>query len=877
MQDIQTILKYTKKLNVIYLSEPSFIQKDIDTLSYFFNHAYVYSDIKQTFDKYIDFKQTTGYFVDIVIIDDDIKLDIYDEFYSLNRSQKIITCIKKNNIDIHSLIKAGAINFIHSPLNTNRFKHVIYKIAKDILEHKILLKYKNSYEKLKIEKDKVDNILKKKSDFFANMSHELRTPMNAIIGLSKILIDEKELSTHQFDYLNKINHSSELLLGIINDILDYSKMEAGKMSIENIDFNINMILDHIADMIGQKAKEKKLDLVFDIGHKVRSNFIGDPLRISQILLNLLSNAVKFTDFGNVTLKVRLIDSKDTTNLIQFEVSDTGIGLRDEQIQNMFQNYSQADDSISRKYGGTGLGLAISKQLTELMNGEIWVQSKYQEGSTFFVKLPLKLSKPNELRVYHLPSKELMQKRILIIDSHINTASSLSYMLGYYHMPVKSVNTLNEAVDILKSEMFDIIFVDDKIKVKSDLRTFGNNEKALIVMMNERVNDMHICPTNIEMFDIDAVLKKPFNQQMVFNAILNLYSNDENIKHEEKKRYDKNSLKTLGAQKILLAEDNTINQKVMQGLLKDTGLELVCVENGLEAYELLKKEKFNLIFMDVHMPIMDGYEATKNIRKHSAFDAIPIVAMTADVMPEDIKTIKECGMQDHLAKPIDVSFLYETIINYLKVENNHSEIKENDTNCDLISYRLYETPELDYKNTLRKIGGDKCFYNSLIIDFSQHYKNASELIESFIDKENYQKGKIYSHDMKTAAANIGAKIIFDESKHLEAAFEKKDKQLIKKQKNMFEIAMKRFIKFTEYNLNDKDINYKELSKDTYNILKKLLEASRNKKVTDISTIYEELKEENWPKGYNKELYEIINSIKQYNFKEVETKLNDMGIF
>ncbi len=876
MLSIKKVIKYTQGLSALYICNSETIKKDEELLSLFFKTLYVNSDKEEALKTYKNFKSQHGSFIDILIIEENIDKNIYGNIFSINPNQKIIIYIDiENNFEICQLIEAGVHYFVKKPLTKESIIQSIYEVSKDVFEHNMLFKYKNAYAALKKEKIFLEEQVQKKSDFFASMSHELRTPMNAIIGLSKLLIDEENLSNHQLDYLTKINHSSDLLLGIINDILDYSKMEAGKMSIEKIDFNINMILDHIADMVGQKAKEKKLDLAFDIGHKIRSNFIGDPLRISQILLNLLSNSIKFTESGSVTLKVRLLDEDKKTNIIQFEVIDTGIGLKEKELENMFQNYSQAESSTSRKYGGTGLGLAISKQLTDLMNGEILVKSKYGKGSTFFVKIPLELSKPDEHRVYHLPSKELMQKNILIIDSHINTAKSLSYMLGYYHMNVKCSNQLDEALELMKHEQFNIIFIDDNIKIKSDLRTVGDNSKALIVTMNDRVNHINICPTNIEMFEINATLKKPFNQQMVFNTIVNLYSNDLSVKHEKKNTYNKNSLKSLGEQRILLAEDNSINQKLMQGLLEDTGLDLVCVDDGLKAYELLKKEKFNLVFMDIHMPVMDGYEATKNIRKHPAFDSIPIIAMTADVMPEHITAVKECGMQGHLAKPIDVASLYETIINYLKVEEYQKEITTKKDNCDLVSYRLYETPELDYQNTLEKIGGYKCFYNSLIIDFTKLYKDASKKIDNYIDRCEYKKGRIFTHDMKAAAANIGAKIIFHECKILEIAFIKEDKNILKKQNFMLDIAMKRFIKFIEYNFDKANKTNREFNIETKNILQRLVKASNDKRVTEIVGIYNELREEQWPVAYNKKIYEIIKSIKQYNFKDVVNKLNALG--
>ena len=441
------------------------------------------------------------------------------------------------------------------------------------------------------------------------MSHEIRTPMNAIIGLSQVMIDEKDLSSSQLEHIQTISRSSNMLLGLINDILDFSKIDAGKLELEEISFDLNMILDYIADMVGLKAQEKGIELIFDIDYSVRSSFIGDPMRISQILLNLMSNAIKFTDEGSITLTIRTLDTTGSKVHIQFEVSDTGIGLTNEQLKHLFENYTQADKSTTRMYGGTGLGLAISKQLVKLMHGRIWAESKDGEGSTFFVIATLDIDKPDERRAYHLPSKEIMQKRILIIDLHKKSAQALMHMLGYFHMQVENVQTVEEADFLLQNEEFDIIFIDDSMYNLCDIDACKQIQMPMVVIIENWMSDLS--KNHYIERKADTYLKRPFNQQMLFDTIVRLYSDDKTVQYDKKKVYTKDDLKALGKQYLLLAEDNPINQRVMQGLLDDSGYELTFEENGEQAVNAVKSsQKFDLVLMDISMTVMNGYEATK---------------------------------------------------------------------------------------------------------------------------------------------------------------------------------------------------------------------------------------------------------------------------
>ena len=503
----------------------------------------------------------------------------------------------------------------------------------------------------------LENQLEEKDIFLASMSHEIRTPMNAILAISDMLLEEKTLNEKQNEDIKTISNSSKILLGIINDILDYSKIGAGKLKLEKISFDINMVLDYVGDMISMMAQEKKLDIVFDIGTNVKAKYIGDPLRLSQILLNLMSNAVKFTKKGSVTLKIRNLnpENTDSSNLL-FEVMDTGIGIAPKNISNLFNEYIQAEDSITRNYGGSGLGLNISKKLTKLMNGEIWVESELDKGSTFFVNISFEISSPNEHRVYRLDSTEIMKKKVLIIDSKEKWTNVLKNMLSYFHIDTTITSTPQEASKTITTDKFDIVFIADYTCNCKDLEFLHNYKDIKIIIIKNW--QFTLKKEFQEKFDVITYIKRPFNQQVLCNTLNTLY-----YKQEKKQEVSKKDLKTIPHKKILIVEDDLINQKIMLNLFKDTNCEITLANNGQEAINIISKE-FDLVLMDIKMPILNGYDASKIIRERFSQDQLPIVALTGNTSQEDIAKTKEYGMQYYLAKPLDIKTFYKLMVEIL---------------------------------------------------------------------------------------------------------------------------------------------------------------------------------------------------------------------
>ncbi len=672
--NIEDSLKTYETMSVLYAQEGDenlFNQKILKSI---FNDFHTSLGLEDALNKYMNFKDLTGKYIDLLIVDNRFGLDICRTILSIHPKQKIIIRVKLyNNEHLSEYYINGFDNFIYEPLS----KLSIDKVISNIIE-------KNDYTKLlarSLEKESSGNIseivseyegkleesnrkLEQRSEFFASMSHEIRTPMNAILGMSQILMDDATLTKEQLENAKTINRSTTMLLGIINDILDFSKIEAGKLSIESTSFDINMILSYLADMISFKTQEKGINITFEIDHGIAKIYLGDPLRISQILLNLIGNAVKFTDKGGITLTVKTLESEDELHSrVLFEVADTGIGMSKDQMANLFQSYTQASSDTSRKYGGTGLGLTISKQLVELMDGKIWVESEVGKGSHFFVDLLLENDPTQTKRKYRLPSKDIMSWRVLIVDAHLKSVSSLQNLLKYFHIDTQIATNAVQTKEILSKHRFDLLFIDEDMFDIFKFATYKEKTKVKIVVIEDWVRSLKSQKT----FDstIDELLKRPFTQQMIFKTLANLYNMGDHYSAQEMST-PKMKVKELGRHKILIAEDNLINQKVMKGLLLGTELELEFANDGLEALKALQNtdELPKMIFMDINMPNLDGYMATESIRRNSDYNDVIIVGLSGNSQSKEIQKAKDVGMQDYLLKPIEVEELYKVLLKYL---------------------------------------------------------------------------------------------------------------------------------------------------------------------------------------------------------------------
>jgi signal transduction histidine kinase/DNA-binding response OmpR family regulator/HPt (histidine-containing phosphotransfer) domain-containing protein len=648
----------------------------------------------------------------------------------------------------------------------------------------------NEVNNLLDESQEYASISKTKDEFLAKMSHEIRTPMNAILGFSHILLETK-LDVHQLKHLSNIQNSADILLGIINDILNFSRIDAGTMHLNKLEFNINTVLDNISTKITNAARNKGVELIFDIAKNVPSRMIGDEEKVNDILLNLLNNALKYTDSGEIVLRLKRLESDNSLIVLESKVIDTGIGIKEEECAKLFDSFMQVDNSNSRKYDGMGLGLAIVKEYVNLMDGEISVESTFGKGSCFTFNITLEATEDKDSRSYRLPNKDIMYKKVLVVDNNTSAASSLQRMIAYYHYHADIVETEEEAIEILKEHQYDILCLDSKlIKVSfaDTIQHYKEFSNAKIVLLENDVVRM----LDSDLKGVDAELQKPFSQQDVFDLIIDLYSDKIEDVKDKNGAPTKDSLKEFRGMTILLAEDNKINQSVIKNLLKDSGILLDIANNGEEAIEhLYQNEDIKMIFMDISMPVMNGYDAAKTIRQDNRFRHIPIVALTANTLPSDIEKSIASGMQEHMGKPFNVPAFYGAIIKYLsKLNKNKSHIIKHTT--DITSSTSTEEKEPDKvvevskkldepvlesmiqsEKGLALVGGDEEMYQELLEEFVSMYKDAPSRLKSMIKNEEYALGQKLSHDIKGVSANLGLIKAFESVKELEMTFKAKN--------------------------------------------------------------------------------------------------------
>ncbi|MGL4474425.1 MAG: response regulator [Shewanella sp.] len=533
---------------------------------------------------------------------------------------------------------------------------------------------------LRSAKDAADEASKAKGEFLANMSHEIRTPMNAIIGMSHLAL-HSGLSEKQHHYVSKIDHAAKSLLGIINDILDFSKVEAGKLSIENIDFLLDEVLDNLANVIGMKADDKHLEFLFDIDPHLPSALVGDPLRLGQVLINLCGNSIKFTEKGEIIVKVKQLESKDCDNIvIQFEIIDSGIGMSEEQLGRLFKSFSQADGSITRKYGGTGLGLTISKSLVELMGGSIWVKSEPGKGSVFGFTIEAGLQDV-KARKFYQPIDDLQAKRVLVVDDNDAAREIMMGLLKAMNFRVMTVSNGFEALTAVEKginelDPFDVVFMDwmlpgiDGIETTKQIREkIAEDKLPKLIMVTAYGREVGLSGDNEKLFD--GLVIKPVNPSLIFDAIMNAFGVMKTTESLKARRAEpeQNDYSIINKAKVLLVEDNETNQEVAIGILEPYGPEIKVANNGQEALDWLEKQSFQLILMDMQMPVMDGITATKNIRNKLKLN-VPIIAMTANAMSQDVENCKAAGMNDHLGKPINVNELLKKMTRWLNENPNN---------------------------------------------------------------------------------------------------------------------------------------------------------------------------------------------------------------
>ncbi|AQU99979.2 response regulator [Desulfococcus multivorans] len=699
-------------------------------------------------------------------------------------------------------------------------------VSRDITE------IKQKEEELRRAKSAADRANRAKSEFLANMSHEIRTPMNAVIGMTYLAM-QTPLTPKQMDYLQKIHVSAHSLLRIINDILDFSKIEAGKLDMEQVTFHLEEVMNNVSVLISGKTRDKGLELLIAVSRDVPQVLVGDPVRLSQILINLLGNAVKFTEKGEIVVSVTTQKNVGSNVTLGFEVRDTGIGMTRDQAEKLFNPFTQADSSTTRRYGGTGLGLTISKRLVELMGGEIEIESEIGKGSVFRFTAVFGLDE-NARRKRVQAVGGLRGMRVLVVDDSATARNILKDYLTAMTFEVSTAGSGEVALAELEHAIgegrpYPLVLMDWKMPGMDGVEAARRIKETLpkphipaVIMVTAYSREEITAQTDVNV--LDGFLLKPTHPSVLFNTIMGLFQKDVSVPPRilSKPVVPPEALKRILGARVLLVEDNDINRQVAVELLEQMGVRVDVAADGKAALEALETKRYDLVFMDIQMPSMDGFETTRRIRTSGgphlspASDAshakgssplIPIVAMTAHALTGDREKCIEAGMNEHIAKPIDPETLFSVLIKW--ISRGESDI----SSAEMLSGTVppnkpglpssihgptfespmppsisTDLPGISVKHGLSRVGGNADLYLSLLKKFYQENQAVSLEITTSLMSKDPEPGRRRLHSLKGVAGNIGASALYRASTELESALNGGDRVEIAKRIRIFESAL-----------------------------------------------------------------------------------------